>query len=108
MKNSAFDSTLLNSDAAVVYFWSPSCHKCKLLKEGIDSVVRNKGLTLIRIDASTEMDTTLKYGVLGLPTLIFFRNGKEEIRLTSSDVSMAAIEKACSDIRGNDRCPPTS
>ena len=94
MTNNELESALLKNEITVIYFWSPNCSKCKLYGPGIESFSQNKGLTLIKVDTSKEMDVGLKYGVLSLPTVIFFRRGLEKIRITSANISMAEIEKS--------------
>ncbi len=71
-----------------------------LIEPRLDSLITGKGLNLTKVDTSKEMDTALRYDVLSLPTLIFFRRDKEVIRLSSTDVSLGAIEKVCTDITG--------
>lgn len=94
MTSIELESALLKNEITVIYFWSPNCSKCKLYGPSIESFSKNKGLTLIKVDTSEEMDVTLKYDVMSLPTVIFFRKGQEKIRVTSANISMAEIEKS--------------
>ncbi len=39
---------------------------------------------VVALDANTNYDTTASYGVMGLPTLIFFKGGKEVARMVGT------------------------
>ena len=90
-----FEALLSGHEIAAVYFWSKNCGKCKLLGPRIESVIKQKGITLHTVDIGAEQEIALHYDVLSLPTLIFFRTGREELRLTPADISIAAVESAC-------------
>lgn len=79
---------------AASYFWSANCQKCKLIGPSLESIMQRKGVVVTKINVSTEQDIALHYNVLSLPTLIFFRNGREELRLTGGDVTIAKVENA--------------
>ena len=94
MLSTEFESELLDNDASVAYFWSVNCQKCKIFGPIIESIMKTKGIALIKIDVGVEQDVALHYTVLSLPTLIFFRKGREELRLTASSITVAEIDKA--------------
>ena len=95
MTGTEFESKLLGSTVSVVYFWSTNCQICKHFGPSIESTMKRRGIALLKVNVGSEQDVALHYNVLGLPTLIFFRNGLEELRLTASSISIAEIEKAC-------------
>lgn len=90
-----FESLLSEHEIAAAYFWSKNCGKCKSLGPRIESVIKEKSITLYTVDVGAEEEIALQYDVLGLPTLIFFRTGREELRLTPTTISIAEVEKAC-------------
>ena len=98
MIDTRFESRLLDHEAATVYFWSPTCQKCKILGQRIKSLIKSRNIPLYEVNVSVEFDIALRYNVLSLPTLIFFRNGHENLRLTATSISMAEIEKACEEL----------
>ena len=103
-----FESLLSEHEIAVAYFWSKNCGKCKLLGPRIESVIKEKRIALYTVDVGAEEEIALQYDVLSLPTLVFFRTGREELRLTSTNVSMAEVEKACETFAGNQHSGPKS
>ncbi|MDD5087841.1 MAG: thioredoxin domain-containing protein [bacterium] len=80
----AFESEVLKSDLpAVVDFWSPTCAPCQvmggLLNElGPDFTGR---IRLFKMNVEQCPLTAEQYRIRGVPTLIFFRKGKEVDRI---------------------------
>ena len=62
----------------VLDFYSPSCGPCRTLAPVIDRLARQFfGRAIIaKIDTSTNHRTAGHYGIRGVPTLIFFKNGQ--------------------------------
>jgi len=88
----------IGNNLRILYFWSPVCHKCKMIEPKVESLTKKRGLNLLKVDASKEIDLALKYDVLSLPTLIFLEGDNEVKRFSSAEVSLIAIEKACAEL----------
>lgn len=95
MEVTRFESLLSGHEIAAAYFWSQGCGKCRLLGPRIESVFKEKCIAYYAFDVGAAQELALRYDVLGLPTLIFFRTGREELRLTPGNISVAVVEKAC-------------
>lgn len=89
---------LIYNSLRILYFGSPVCHKCKMIEPKLEALIRNRSLNLTKVDASREVDIAVKYDVMSLPTLIFLLGDNEVKRLTSAEVSLIAIEKACAEL----------
>ncbi|MCM2532642.1 thioredoxin [Neobacillus pocheonensis] len=62
----------------LVDFWAPWCGPCKMIApmlEEIDSEMGNK-VTIIKLDTDENQETTSAFGVMSIPTLILFKDGK--------------------------------
>jgi len=74
-----FEREVIASDIPVIVdFWSPKCPPCHvmggLLNEiGPDYIGRVK---IFKLDVEQNMETTMRYKVHSIPTIILFRNGK--------------------------------
>ena len=68
-----------------------------MIEPCLERLMAREGLNLAKIDTSTDIDLAVQYNVLSLPTLIFFEGDHEIKRLTSTEVSLSAIEKVCAE-----------
>jgi thioredoxin len=66
------------SKPVLVDFFSPTCGPCKLLAPTIDTMARKfYGRVIIaKLDTSRNHITAAQYRIKGVPTLLFFKNGK--------------------------------
>ncbi len=74
-----FDNLALKSSKPVaVVFASPNCPSCKALKSRLENIMANFADKMRFYEMNTEKTTIWKdRAVLGLPTLIYFKNGSE-------------------------------
>lgn len=66
----------------ILYFTTPTCGPCKMFGPVIDEVSRETGVSIKKIDASTETYLVSKHRISGVPTVIFLRNDREVDRQT--------------------------
>ena len=82
--NANFEKEIINSEKpAIVDFWAPWCMPCKMIAPTLDEIADDyKGkinVAKINVDDSPELATELS--VMNIPSLIFFKDGKEVERL---------------------------
>lgn len=95
------DSTLQdhikNSDKPVVVkFFAEWCGPCKQLKPIYHEVAEENPDKAVFISVDADNEFVSKYNVKGLPTLVFYKNGKEANRLQG--IGQKAKEKILSEI----------
>jgi thioredoxin 1 len=67
---------------AMVDFWAPWCGPCKMLGPIVEAISDEVDYAVIaKIDVDVADDLATEYGVQNIPTIIFFKNGKEVKRL---------------------------
>lgn len=80
--NSAnFDQEVLKSDIPVlVDFWAEWCMPCKMIAPTIAQIAEAyKGrLKVGKLNVDDEGDLASRFGIISIPTLIVFKNGKVE------------------------------
>lgn len=84
---------LINSGDVLVYFYADWCGKCKMVSMELGKI---NSLKILKVDADKNRDICKKYGVMSLPTLIYFKSDGSFNSLTglvSSDDILDFIKK---------------
>jgi thioredoxin 1 len=91
----SFENEVIQSKKPVlVDFWGPRCEPCLALMpqvEALEQKYENK-IKITTLDASKNRRFCLTLKVLGLPTYLFYKDGKEVERLTGGDLAIRDIE----------------
>ncbi len=70
--------------AVLVDFGAEWCHPCKQLDPIVEELAKawDGKVKVMKVDIDANADTAMKYGVMGVPTLILFVDGEPVERLT--------------------------
>jgi len=99
VSDSNFESDVLNSDKPVlVDFWAPWCAPCRMLHPTVEAVAQSYegAASVVKLNVDDNPAVSQRYGIKGIPTLILFKNGKEEERVvgaTSKEAISRMIDK---------------
>lgn len=75
--NENFDSLLSENEKVVVDFWAQWCGPCRTLGPIIDSLSEETEDAVIgKINVDENRELAVKYGIRGIPTIMFFKNGE--------------------------------
>ena len=86
VKFAELEEVLQESTALLVDFWGPMCSPCRVLKPHLGRLAeeyRNR-VRFVAVNAEKETAAAERFEVQGLPTLVFFSNGVEVLRLTGA------------------------
>lgn len=75
-----FDSDVLSgAGATMVDFWAAWCGPCRMLGPVIEEISgeNHPGLTVGKVNVDEQPDLASRYGVMSIPTVILFKDGKE-------------------------------
>ncbi len=78
VNSSNFEEEVLNSNQlTIVKFGAAWCGPCKKMDPIIDQLAaENPGVKVTYVDIDKESKLTAKYGVLSVPSTLFFKEGK--------------------------------
>ena len=77
--DAAFEKTVLNSNVPVIVdFWAPWCGPCKMVAPTLEKIAKEYAGKVIVAKVNTDDDPewAMKYGVQGIPTILFVSGGK--------------------------------
>ena len=77
--DSNFDQIVLQAKTPVVVdFWAPWCRPCLMVAPILDELAEEYSgrITVARIDVDQNPRAAAKYGIMAIPNLIIFKNGK--------------------------------
>ena len=90
-----FEAEVLGHDRPVlVDFWAPWCAPCRMLAPTVEAVADKYANTarVVKINVDDNPSISQRYGIKGIPTLILFKNGREEERVVGA-TSESAISR---------------
>jgi thioredoxin len=82
-----FEERVLGAERPVlVDFWAEWCVPCHMVSPVVEEIGRDKGedLQVAKLNIDQNPDVTRKYGVMSIPTLMLFKDGKEIARVVGA------------------------
>lgn len=75
----SFETDVLkSSDPVLVDFWAAWCAPCRMLSPTIDQIAQDFAgrAKVVKLNVDDNRETSAKYGIRGIPTLLLFKNGE--------------------------------
>lgn len=91
-----FEEEVLNSDkTTIIDFYADWCGPCKMMSPVIDEIAEeNDSVKVGKLNVDEAQDIAIKYNVMSIPTIIIFKDGKEDKRfvgVTSKENILSAL-----------------
>jgi thioredoxin 1 len=77
--DAVFEKTILQADIPVIVdFWAPWCAPCKMVAPVLDKLAKEHAgkLLVAKVNTDENPEWATKYGVQGIPTMLFVAKGK--------------------------------
>jgi thioredoxin 1 len=86
IKTNEFENKVRASQFVIMDFSSPGCAPCKKVPPLLEELMEEMGhadISAYEVDVTENMEIAQKYMVLGVPTIIIFKDGQEVTRFNS-------------------------
>ena len=86
-----FNNAIANG-TALVDFYADWCGPCRMVSPIVDEIAEERrDITVGKVNVDDENALAMKYGVMSIPTLIVFQDGKEKIRIVGARPKAAIL-----------------
>lgn len=91
-----FESEVLKSDKPVLIdFWAVWCSPCKIIAPIVEELANEYDgkVKIGKLDVDSNQQTSIKYGVRSIPTLLIFKDGKLKDTIIGAVPKKLIVEK---------------
>src|SRR6266550_8559012 len=92
VNDGSFEQEVLKSSKPVlVDFWAEWCAPCRMLAPTVEAVADKyaDSASVVKLNVDFNPSVSQRYGIKGIPTLILFKNGREEERVVGATSEQA-------------------
>ena len=96
VSDGTFDDVVLKSDKPVlVDFFAEWCGPCKAMAPALDQIAQDMkdNVKVVKVDVDQSPETTQKYNIRAMPTLILFQGGQVAAQHVGAMTQKASLEK---------------
>ncbi|UGT40502.1 thioredoxin [Nocardia yamanashiensis] len=89
------DDVLLSEKPVLVDFWAAWCGPCKMVAPVLEEIAAGNSdkITIAKVDADANPESSKTYGILSLPTMVLFQGGREVKRIVGAKGKAALLRE---------------
>ena len=93
--NTSFNGLLEDEKLVIVDFWATWCGPCRMLSPLLDEVEEEMAdkITVVKVNIDDADEIAMRYRIMSIPTLIFFKNGQMVDRSVGAMPKSALVDK---------------
>jgi thioredoxin 1 len=85
--SAAWDKDVLgDSGLVMVDFWAVWCGPCRMIAPTVEELAKEYAgkITVMKLNTDENPDIASRYKIMGIPTIMFFKNGQEADRIVGA------------------------
>ncbi|CEJ10725.1 thioredoxin [Phreatobacter sp. AB_2022a] len=90
--DATFENDVIKAQAPVVVdFWAPWCGPCRMIAPALDAISTELGdkVKIVKVNVDENPKIASNYGIMSIPTLMIFKDGKLVDRKTGASPQAA-------------------
>ncbi len=102
--DATFEEEVLKDDKLVVVdFWATWCGPCKMVSPLLEDIATEYSDTvkITKVDVDSNNAVAAKFGIMSIPSLVFFKNGEEIDRVIGA-IPRSQLESRVNKALGNE------
>ena len=94
LSNKHFDEFIANNEACLLYFSTPQCNVCKILKPKLEELINDEfpEIKMGYVNSELLPEVSAQQRIFTVPTILVFLGGKEFIR-KSRNISLSEFQR---------------
>lgn len=94
LNNKNFKAVIRNNGVVLVDFWAPWCAPCKMIAPSLNDIAESEeNITIGKVNVDQNQQLAQKYKIRNIPTLLLFKNGQVEKRITGVKPKKALLKE---------------